>query len=509
MEPSPSVEYYGFNTTKAPFSDVHVRRAFELGIDWRRIVILMANPLTVPATGMVPAGVPGHSEDFGPKFDLARAKSELAAAGYPNGVGFPKVTMITTTSGGQALERAIIRQLHDNLGIDIAYRAMDWEAYNARLLEDPPDIWTMGWVADYPGANDFLGHPARVRASPTTSAAGPTAQFDQAIARSAGRPGRDFHAEGFRRGPGDRSRPGARDPGRLRRRLRAGGEGPPGGVAQQPGSGEIRRPGLGERIMKRVAGYRVARSLSGALVCALLAVLCLAGPVAAASPTFGTPTASSKFGTGITFTQPYSGATITSASLLVEVADDLGPGVIPLERVGSTSLTATLDTSAGGMYPNTPVTGHFEVVLGDGTTVEGPDVKITYDDDRFTWKELSGKLVTLHYIQASGSFAQQLLKWADDGARDAGRAPLHRDRRWQDTKVMSTGAQAVDVLPAVRAHHDHLRTPQLDPGGGPGHHAFDPQGAPHGLVTRKPGGARSLLRQSLSSFGIWRFADSP
>ena len=56
IEPSPSVEFYGFNTSKAPFSDVHVRRAFEMGIDWRRIVALQADPLMVPATGMVPAG---------------------------------------------------------------------------------------------------------------------------------------------------------------------------------------------------------------------------------------------------------------------------------------------------------------------------------------------------------------------------------------------------------------------------------------------------------------------
>jgi oligopeptide transport system substrate-binding protein len=187
VESSPSVEYYGFNTAKAPFSDVHVRRAFELGVDWHRIVILMANPLTVPATGMVPAGVPGHSEDFGPKLDLARAKSELAAAGYPNGVGFPKVTMITLTSAGQVLERAIIRQLHDNLGIDIAYRAMDWEAYNARLLEDPPDIWTMGWVADYPGANDFLGLLLG-SGQPNNFGRWSNSQFDQAIARALSAP---------------------------------------------------------------------------------------------------------------------------------------------------------------------------------------------------------------------------------------------------------------------------------------------------------------------------------
>ncbi len=155
IEPSPSVEFYGFDTTRAPFNDVHVRRAFQMGIDWRRIVDLLADPLLAPATGMVPPGVPGHSAtDFGPTFNLATAKAELVAAGYPNGVGFPKVTLIT---GGAALDEAIVRQLHDNLGIDIDYEALDWATYNERLLSDPPSFWEMDWVADYPGANDFLG----------------------------------------------------------------------------------------------------------------------------------------------------------------------------------------------------------------------------------------------------------------------------------------------------------------------------------------------------------------
>ena len=155
LEPSPSIEYYGFNTSKAPFSDVHVRRAFEYGINWRRIVALQSNPLLVSATGMVPAGVPGHSTtDFGPVFDLAKAKAELAAAGYPNGKGFPKITLVTI---GQSLDGPIVHQLHDNLGIDISYRAVDWTTYNDSLNTDPPAFWWMDWVADYPGANDFLG----------------------------------------------------------------------------------------------------------------------------------------------------------------------------------------------------------------------------------------------------------------------------------------------------------------------------------------------------------------
>lgn len=157
LEPSPSVEYYGFDTTKAPFNDVHVRRAFQLGIDWRRLVTLKGVPGMVSATGMVPIGVPGHSTtDYGPTFDLATAKSELAAAGFTNGVGFPKVTLITS-GGGAGIEGAIVRQLHDNLGIDIAYRAENGGLYNGQLQDSPPAIWEMGWVADYPGADDFLG----------------------------------------------------------------------------------------------------------------------------------------------------------------------------------------------------------------------------------------------------------------------------------------------------------------------------------------------------------------
>jgi oligopeptide transport system substrate-binding protein len=149
------VEFYGFDSSKPPFDSVHVRRAFQMGIDWRRLVALLGDPLEVPATAMVPPGVPGHSsKDYGPVFNLAQARAELAAAGYANGAGFPKITLVTS---GAALDEAIVHQLHDNLGIDIGYEALDGATYNQLLLTDPPAFWQMGWVADYPGADDFLG----------------------------------------------------------------------------------------------------------------------------------------------------------------------------------------------------------------------------------------------------------------------------------------------------------------------------------------------------------------
>ena len=157
IESSSSVEFYGFDCARPPFDNVHVRRAFQMGIDWRRLVELLADPLLVPATGMVPPGIPGRgTTDFGPVFNLDKARAELAAAGYANGSGFPRITLITGGFGG-SVDRAIVAQLHTNLGIDIDYEKLDWTAYNDRLEKDPPAFWEMDWVADYPGANDFLG----------------------------------------------------------------------------------------------------------------------------------------------------------------------------------------------------------------------------------------------------------------------------------------------------------------------------------------------------------------
>jgi ABC-type oligopeptide transport system substrate-binding subunit len=34
---------------------------------------------------------------------------------------------------------------------------MDFDAYYDRLVADPPAIWSLGWIADYPGPDDFLG----------------------------------------------------------------------------------------------------------------------------------------------------------------------------------------------------------------------------------------------------------------------------------------------------------------------------------------------------------------
>lgn len=154
-EPSLSLEYLGFDTSRPPFDDVRVRRAVALAVDWRRLVGLATPISNVAATGMVPIGIPGRSEtDFLPAHDPEAARAELAAAGFPGGRGFPEVTWLT---GGSAYAAAILEEIERELRIAIRFESMDFGPYFERLDEDPPAMWSLSWVADYPGRNDFLG----------------------------------------------------------------------------------------------------------------------------------------------------------------------------------------------------------------------------------------------------------------------------------------------------------------------------------------------------------------
>jgi ABC-type transport system substrate-binding protein len=153
--PSASLTYYGFDTSRPPFDDVHVRQAFAWAVDWKRIVELASGGSAIPATSMVPPGIPGRSDkDFSPKHDPAAARAALAAAGYPGGAGFPAVTLV---SSGSPYDEAIVAELKRELGIDVRFEGMESTPYFDRLSSDPPAFWVLGWVADYPGPNDFLG----------------------------------------------------------------------------------------------------------------------------------------------------------------------------------------------------------------------------------------------------------------------------------------------------------------------------------------------------------------
>lgn len=152
--PSLSLAYVGFTATESPFDDVRVRQAFGAAVDWRRIVELgTVAGGQVPADSMVPPGIAGGGDrNWLPTHDPEAARALLERAGYPGGRGFPEVAFAV---GGLAYAAAIAADLERVLGITIRLEELD--GHFPRLHQDPPQMWSLGWVADYPGANDFLG----------------------------------------------------------------------------------------------------------------------------------------------------------------------------------------------------------------------------------------------------------------------------------------------------------------------------------------------------------------
>lgn len=148
-----TVSYYGFDTRVPPFDDPNVRLAFAKAVDWDRLVRLADG---VVATSLVPAGVPGRDEeDHRPTYDPEAARQLLADANFPNGDGFPPVTLATY---GVGFEETVAAELEANLGVEVNVEAQDFRDYLDRVSgSSSPGIFTMAWSADYPHPNDFLG----------------------------------------------------------------------------------------------------------------------------------------------------------------------------------------------------------------------------------------------------------------------------------------------------------------------------------------------------------------
>ena len=151
--PALSLTYLGFDTSRPPFDDVRVRQAFGAAVDWRRVAELGMLSDEVLATSMVPPGVAGRGDrDWLPTHDPAAARKLLADAGYPEGKGLAPITFAT---GGAGLAEGIEADLERELGVTIQLE--ENADHFDRLSADPPPMWMLGWIADYPGPNDFLG----------------------------------------------------------------------------------------------------------------------------------------------------------------------------------------------------------------------------------------------------------------------------------------------------------------------------------------------------------------
>ena len=151
--------YYGFNTQKAPFTDVKVRQAFAKSFD-RAAYITDVQKIGVAAESFMPPGLPGYDpNDHTQKFDAAAAKATLASSSF---AGKPELTNIKFTYSSSAAAKTRVewaqQQWKTNLGIDVTLDPVDRTTYTqlVKKAETTPALFLLGWCADYPDQQDWL-----------------------------------------------------------------------------------------------------------------------------------------------------------------------------------------------------------------------------------------------------------------------------------------------------------------------------------------------------------------
>ncbi len=159
--PALSIYYLGMQHKLPPFDNIDVRKAFNYAVDKESIVTYTLQGEGRPAlNGVVPPFKGYDSENvIGYEFSPEKAKEHMKLAGYPNGKGFPEVTLqINPGGGGRNVQIAEVVQkmLSENLNINIKIEQMQFAQHLENLETGKALLWRASWIADYPDPENFL-----------------------------------------------------------------------------------------------------------------------------------------------------------------------------------------------------------------------------------------------------------------------------------------------------------------------------------------------------------------
>jgi oligopeptide transport system substrate-binding protein len=176
----PSLYYYGFNMLDPVVGGYteerrKLRQALSIAWDMEEFGGIFYNNLIIPAQSPIPPGIPGSLEgeagmnpylydwiDGKPqRKSIEFARQLMSEAGYPNGrnaeTGEPLRLFLDVQSQGinNPQMNWIVRQ-YQKLGVQIEFRPADWNRTREKFLSGNTQIYSHGWLADYPDPENFL-----------------------------------------------------------------------------------------------------------------------------------------------------------------------------------------------------------------------------------------------------------------------------------------------------------------------------------------------------------------
>lgn len=160
--------YYIFNVDREPTDDADVRKALSMAIDRKAIAERVKKGGEIPARGFIPEGLydsEGNEfrESAGDYYidsegaDLIGARALMARAGYPNGEGFPKLTLLYNTSDShKAIAEAVQAMWREGLGIQVELMNQEWAVFQDTIRLGNFQVGRASWIGDYVDPMTFL-----------------------------------------------------------------------------------------------------------------------------------------------------------------------------------------------------------------------------------------------------------------------------------------------------------------------------------------------------------------
>jgi peptide/nickel transport system substrate-binding protein/oligopeptide transport system substrate-binding protein len=144
--------YLGLNCSRPPFSNPDIRRAIAYGIDREKILNTIYEQRGRPASGPLPDVL--RRWNITPHYEYNPQKArELVKRKGMNGM----TVNFYITADQEIIDIAEVIQFYiRDIGINVRIKQLEWSAYKEAINKGEPDMFYLGWWADYPDPENFL-----------------------------------------------------------------------------------------------------------------------------------------------------------------------------------------------------------------------------------------------------------------------------------------------------------------------------------------------------------------
>lgn len=145
--PRIGTRYLSINTTRPPFDEARVRRAFALALNRQQLVEVVLRTGGRPAYSFVGPIEGKYTPTVLLRESAAEARKLLVEAGYPNGEGFPPVEYLyNTLDRNRQVAEAIQQMWKTTLGVEVTLRNEEWKVFLDTRSQLNYQIARAGWL---------------------------------------------------------------------------------------------------------------------------------------------------------------------------------------------------------------------------------------------------------------------------------------------------------------------------------------------------------------------------